>query len=150
MNNRQWQILEAIRMLLQKDISIKYVGYYPDDIELIGKALPAVIIIDGDENNYRCLPAFSAVFEYNVSLLLVIDKVQGLRISDALAFQIKVQNIISKADHVFSECGANWIKFVSVTKGDASPISDVSAVGYLPGLTVRRIDMMFEIEDTLQ
>lgn len=146
MHNRQWLILSKIKQILDNASFLRSVGYFPDDADKIG-TYPAVLVIDGDETNYTCMPAMSVEFEYNVSLLLLLDVNKDTRIEDILYIQNQVQTLIATSEDLFTDAGSVGLKQVGVVKGDAETVSGLSALGYLPNLTVRRIDFVFTIQD---
>jgi len=146
MNNLQWQILSNIKRLLENSELVQSVGLYPDDVSNIG-TYPAVLIIDGDENEYQCFPGMAVTFEYTVSLLLLMELNNDSRIEDILRFQNQIMTLIAKSDQIFANAGAIWMRMVSVSKGDAAQTPTIDALGYLPNLTTRRIDFLFGIED---
>lgn len=149
MNNRQWTILEVLKEQIEKQGGTKYVGYYPDAMSLIGANMPACMLADGNESTYLCMPGATVRYEYAVSIILIVPLVDGVRIRDALAYQNMIQNAISIAAEKMAGIGVISMKFVSVDKGDISQGAEMSASGYLPQVTVRRIDVLFTVEDSL-
>jgi dihydropteroate synthase len=147
MTNLQWKLLELIKAAIQRETTIQSVGYYPDHVEQAGNAYPFVMIVDGDEDNYQCETGGNVTYEYNVSLVLVHEKVEDCRIKDLLQLQNFLQTIIARNDEIFANTGAIWCKMQRVVKGDVQSVLDVAGIGYMGGLSARRIDFLFGMED---
>ena len=49
MTNKQYPVIEAIKVILATITSLRFIGEYPDDLSKIGQRFPAVIIEDSDE-----------------------------------------------------------------------------------------------------
>lgn len=146
MHNRQWSIISKLKDILDNCGFLVSVGYYPDDAADIG-TYPAVLVMDGDESNYKCLTGMGVEFEYLVSLLLLLDTTHNTRIKDILDLQNSIMTLVATSDDLFTDAGAVGLRMVGVAKGDVNTMSGLDALGYLPNLTVRRIDFMFSVQD---
>jgi hypothetical protein len=145
MTDQQFICLEEIKSILSGLSSIKYVGYFPDDIKMIGNKFPAVLIRDGD-TEYD-LPVtnkgISIVMQvviylyanYNVGRLENLLELERL-ILDEILFDITLNG------------KAIMVKPVAVEKGEYSETVSKYEAGYYPNLSVRKIYLEITIYDT--
>ncbi|MDY0218983.1 MAG: hypothetical protein RBR14_06525 [Candidatus Cloacimonas acidaminovorans] len=150
MNNIQWQILSKLINMLSTISVFKYIGLYPDDIEFIGKNYPAIILIDGEESNHSCLTGNRITFDYQVSILIIDSKEKGSRIKSLLEYQNAIKKLLWHQENIIeSEDSLAYIMGSSVEKGDINNYNDITALGYLTNISVRKINVVYRIETNI-
>lgn len=150
MNNIQWQILNNLTNLLSTVSCFKFIGLYPDDIELIGKNFPALILIDGEESNHSCLTGNRITFDYQVSILIIDSKEKDSRIKSLLEYQNTIVKLLwYKENIVENDDSLAYITGSSIEKGDINTYNDITALGYLTNVSVRKLNVVFRIETNI-
>lgn len=137
----QYQILEAVYDRLEAVTTLGYVGYYPDNYNLVVSTnLPAVLIVDGNSttqfragrrNHNRLFISLMLYTDFTTSRLEQVLEIQNAVIN-AVISDIQYDGLVSN------------IYGYSVQVGDISSLSLPSATGMQGQMTVRKITFDFQ------
>jgi len=139
-------VLATARQKLEATGLFARVGSFPDDAEKLGARLPAALLADGDQLDYRALPGRRVQYLYHLyvwvyhhaptnraqSLNLLTDAILGALL-DPTGYSANVTNI----------------EAVAVEKGEAAAAApDFHAPGAYANLTVQRVTLTMLLTDT--
>ena len=147
MTNKQILVLNKIVDLCKSISGIGFVGLYPEGIKSVGQRYPAVVVMDGDEDNANYNAGQQVIYDYIVEVYLHHEiKIGVSRIADILDLQNK---IITKVCSDLNVNGtAHNVKSHRVEKGLVQNMLTDNAPGYQGEIGVRKIVFVISIKDT--
>lgn len=146
MTNKVWNMLSGLKSILETelDTDVKYYGYFPDNVQMIGNKFPAILISDGDESR-GMITGTQIEQMVSVAIYLYTNDVVD-RIENALQLERKITDACLKDLTIGGT--AILIEPAEIDKGGYSANPDKYSVGYYPNLTVRKLNFNVLIYDT--
>ena len=146
MHAYQNEILSRIKKLLSDGEQFVYVGEFPDEIDRVGRNLPAVLVQDGDQPEYVMMTGGQLRYTYEVTVWLYHKPGQNRSIDMNVLSDLVIEKLLNTtgfADNVFN------LEAVAVEKGEPrGEQADYLTPGIYNQLNVRKIGFRMQILDT--
>jgi len=146
MQNKQHDILTELKSIIETELgaNVGYVGYFPDDIQKIGKKYPAILIGDGDET-YELGTGTRVEYNYSIPMYIYHNV-----IIDRLEKMTEMQNWLIDAieKDLTIDGNAVLVEVESVEKGSYEQDADKFNAGFYPNMTVRKVNFNVLVYDT--
>ncbi len=146
MHAYQNEVINWIKTLFSSEDLFEYVGEFPDDIDRIGRKLPAVLVQDGDQPEYVMLAGGQIRYSYEINVWLYHRPGQNRVITMNVLGDViidKVLGAVGIAEYIHN------LEAVSIEKGEVrGEATDYHEPGIYNNLNIRKICFRMQILDT--